>query len=361
MRRARLGEGRDELGSTGREEGHQWDPPRGSWDPPESCRRGARSQGTAGTGAVSPRGGPHGRGADREMLPPGAAAGPILEEQERDQNSTSSAPRARSASPRKALEPGQSFRGTSGTSGAPRAEQRLGRSRTSTETPGGPCSDPRATPSAVRAPDTAVPTSLGGQSLGVALEEQHIWAAVPRWIPLLALGLGVTRQLHHIPPSPPPLPDLLQGLLELPKGLRLVPLEQPPELLHHSQPLLQEGAAAPLQLPQPLQEKRSHLGLPRAPSSSCRALPKGSAQAGCPGSSCQGGTTPALMHIGKELRFGRSVPRNIHPSLKPCLLLCPSQIQLSLSLPGLPRDILVCRQSPQSAYSYKGGFPNKFF
>lgn len=227
--------------------------------------------------------------------------------------------------------------------------------------PGDPALTPRATPSAVRAPDTAVPTSLGGQSLGVALEEQHIWAAVPRWIPLPALGLGVTRQLHHIPPSPPPLPDLLQGLLELPKGLRLVPLEQPPELLHHSQPLLQEGAAAPLQLPQPLQEKRSHLGLPRAPSSSCRALPKGSAQAGCPGSSCQGGTTPALMHIGKELRFGRSVPRNTHPSLKPCLLLCPSQIQLSLSLPGLPRDILACRQSPQSAYSYKGGFPNKFF
>lgn len=333
-------------------------PPGSSWDPPESCRRGARSQGTAGAGAVSPRGGPHGRGApgpprprripraDREMLPPGAPAGPILEEQERDQNSTSSAPRARSASPRKALEPGQSFQGTSGTSGAPRAEQRLGRSGTSTETPWGPCSEPRAAPSAVRAPDTTVPTSLGGQSLGVALEEQHVWAGCPAgsrsrlwgWV---CPGSSLT--------SPRPLlPSLTCSRASWTcRRVSASSLWSSPRSCCITRSRCCRRERLPRSSSRSLcRRTRVTSGCPGPPSSSCRALPKDSAQAGRPGPSCQGGTTPALMHVGKELGFGRSVPRNSHPSLKPCLLLCPSQIQLSLSLPGLPRDLLACRVTP---------------
>lgn len=111
---------------------------------------------------MSPRGqwgGPQARGAPsplrhrrtpraaREMLRPGAAAGPILleEQGQRDQSSTGSAPPAHPAPPRKALEPAQSFQGTSG------------RSRTNTETPRGPSSVPRGASSAVRVPTTLSP------------------------------------------------------------------------------------------------------------------------------------------------------------------------------------------------------------
>lgn len=97
----------------------------------------------------------------------------------------------------------------------------------------------------------------------------------------LPCGILLAPQLRsspRCPPGPRPAPDLLQAL-------SLLPAEQQAELAQGSVPLPQQGAAALLQLLQPLREEMgTHhcLGSPCQPCRARQALPRGGVRAGCP-------------------------------------------------------------------------------